>query len=51
MDSTGTDNGTLMAISDFLLKIKGDGFHIGLFCFSAGEMKCDGGVIHAMRLL
>jgi hypothetical protein len=37
MDSSGIDGGTLMAIHEILNKIKGDGFHIGLFCISAGE--------------
>jgi hypothetical protein len=51
MDSTGTDVGTIHGIYDILEKIKGDGFHLGLFCFSAGEIRCDGGIHQALTLL
>jgi len=51
MDSSGTDNNTLEAIMSMLDSIKDNGFHIGLFCFSATETRCDGGILQALQMI
>lgn len=51
MDSVGNDTGTLEAIYEMLASIRDEGFNIALFCFSACEMRCDGGIKAALNII
>lgn len=50
-EGSGADNNTLEAILEILSQIRDQGFHMGLFCYSAIETLFEDGIISALQLI
>lgn len=51
MDSSGNDYDTLNGIITILEEIKEEGFHLGLFCFPATELRCDARMQDSLKMI
>lgn len=51
MDSSGSDATIVYMIMDLLLELSEDGMTYILFCYSANELRLDGGIHTALKIL